>query len=344
MSTNPFVSIIIPAWNEEKYLEKTLNSLLDQDYPKDKYEIIIINDFSTDGTLELANNYHKRFPKLIKVLSNPIPHKYKNSALARSYGIQNSNGEYFISFSAHASAPRNLIAVLTKKITSLNDDVVAVGCKEIPDPDSPLFSKAVGIALTSVFGGAGTSTHPPNRDGFVDQVAFAIFRKKIFEQIRNYPKGEDCELNIILNKDGYKKYFTRDTFVYYYWHGRSGTSGPNPLIALYKRMLNYGDARITHIKKYPSSLKMIYPMPSILMVNYILTIFLFFFNYHSLLFIITFSFSLLYLLATILFSIYESCINKSFKMMPFIILSYFIIHFSYGLGFILGLFRKNEIT
>ena len=48
----PFVSIVISAKNEEKYIKKLLNSLIEQSYPEEKYEIIIANDKSTDNTLK----------------------------------------------------------------------------------------------------------------------------------------------------------------------------------------------------------------------------------------------------------------------------------------------------
>ncbi len=56
----PYVSIIVPARNEEKMIGKCLDSLINQDYPKNKYEIIVINDRSTDRTQDIINLYQKR--------------------------------------------------------------------------------------------------------------------------------------------------------------------------------------------------------------------------------------------------------------------------------------------
>ena len=55
----PFVSVIVPAYNEEKTITGTVHSLLNLDYPKDKLEIIIIDDGSTDSTLEIARKFEK---------------------------------------------------------------------------------------------------------------------------------------------------------------------------------------------------------------------------------------------------------------------------------------------
>ena len=66
------LSIIVPVYNSEKYLEKCLNSILTQNYPD--LELIIINDGSTDKSNEIISKYQKLYPK--KVIS---PAKYKNS-------------------------------------------------------------------------------------------------------------------------------------------------------------------------------------------------------------------------------------------------------------------------
>ena len=69
--SNPKVSVILPARNEEKFIEKCLNSLVDQDY--DNYEIIAINDSSDDSTGNIMKKYSEKFPKVIFVDANPKP-------------------------------------------------------------------------------------------------------------------------------------------------------------------------------------------------------------------------------------------------------------------------------
>ncbi len=53
----PTVSIIVPCWNEETTVSKTVHSLLNLDYPKDKLKILIVNDGSTDNSLQIAESY-----------------------------------------------------------------------------------------------------------------------------------------------------------------------------------------------------------------------------------------------------------------------------------------------
>ena len=337
----PFVSIIVPAWNEEAFIAKTLDSLLAQDYPRNRSEIIVIDDFSTDNTLKIAIRYSEENPTKVKVLSNGSSHEFKNSALARRLGMRNAKGEIFINFSAHVLAPKNFVSTLVGKLMSFGDDVVAVGCRDVPDSNSPLVPRSIYTAMTSFFGGAGTSTIYPSKDCFVDQVAFAAFRKSIIQKIGGYPLGDDSELNIIIKRLGYKEYFTNDTFVYYRWRPRS-IAGPNPFIALFKRMIDYGTTRMWHIKKYPSSLKIVYCIPSFLVLTFVITIQSYMFHPNSLFTILGFAVLCIYLLLAITSSIYICLASKSLKMIPITLLSYLTMHFGYGVGFLSGLIKKNN--
>ena len=83
-------SIIVPVYNVENYLEKCLDSLINQKH--NSYEIIIINDGSTDNSQRIIDNYKKKYPKLIS------SYKKGNGGLssARNYGIEKSTGEYLL--------------------------------------------------------------------------------------------------------------------------------------------------------------------------------------------------------------------------------------------------------
>ena len=90
MNKNPIVSILMPAYNHEKYISQAIESVLAQktNYP---YELLIHDDCSTDSTLTIAQNYATKFPDKIKLFTEK-----ENQGLMKSYKrlIEQSNGKY----------------------------------------------------------------------------------------------------------------------------------------------------------------------------------------------------------------------------------------------------------
>lgn len=81
------VSIIIPVYNAEKYIDETINSVLDQTY--NNWELILVNDCSTDNSERLIQKYLK--DKRIKLINNKVNSK---AAISRNNGIKEANGRY----------------------------------------------------------------------------------------------------------------------------------------------------------------------------------------------------------------------------------------------------------
>ena len=90
-SFRPKISIIIPVWNESaeegRRLRKTLDSILNSNYPKDKLEIIVVNDGSTDNSLQIVKLYQK---KGVKVISHKKSH---GKTYAINQGMKIATGE-----------------------------------------------------------------------------------------------------------------------------------------------------------------------------------------------------------------------------------------------------------
>ena len=93
----PFISVLIPMHNEERVLQQILDALLESNYDKELFEIIPINDNSTDNTSELLNQYQSRYP-----IIRPLHRKSKNRGkpIALNEGMQAAKGEIIVVFDA----------------------------------------------------------------------------------------------------------------------------------------------------------------------------------------------------------------------------------------------------
>jgi len=108
------LSIIVPAYNAERYLERCLTSLLKQDLSSDEYEIIVINDGSTDKTEEILKAYSIRFHNI-----NYVTLVNGGVSEARNYGCRKAIGQYFLFVDADDWIETN---VLKNIYTSLAKD------------------------------------------------------------------------------------------------------------------------------------------------------------------------------------------------------------------------------
>ncbi|MFC2162160.1 glycosyltransferase [Candidatus Altiarchaeota archaeon] len=89
MDEQPFVSVVVPTYNRGPLLNECLDSLFGQDYPKDKYEVIIVNDGSADDTEDILTEYEQRADDRYMHFRQ----ENKGVSAARNLGIQNSQGE-----------------------------------------------------------------------------------------------------------------------------------------------------------------------------------------------------------------------------------------------------------
>jgi len=112
------VSVIIPVYNGEKYLERTLNSVLAQTF-KD-FEVICINDLSKDNSLEILKEYEKKDNR-IKIINNS---QNLGAALTRNVGIDNAKGKYIYFLDADDYIDEKYLECMVQKIENENCNIV----------------------------------------------------------------------------------------------------------------------------------------------------------------------------------------------------------------------------
>ncbi len=229
------VCIIVPVWNEEKTLRGTLESLLSLEYPKDKLEILVIDDGSTDNTLAIAREFSHE-PQ-IKIFSKPNGGKHT----AVNFGIEQTKADLVGCLDADSFVDSQAL----KEVVSVfqNKDMMAVTpCMIVKNPKT-IIQKAqkieytIGALLKRIFGDLSAIQVTPG--------PFSIFRRKVFEDLGLYKKAyntEDFEIALRMHKHGYKIGNAPKAFVY--------TTSPATPYKLFRQRLRWVQGSLLNLIDY----------------------------------------------------------------------------------------------
>ena len=228
----PKISVIVPVYNTGKYLKKCLNSIINQ--KMNDFELIIVNDGSTDNSEEIIKKYEDKYPQLIK-------YYYKqNGGLsdARNFGVEKAVGSYlcFIDSDDYISVD------LFEKIngyTENNIDLIKYKCrfvendgKEIRKIDGPVFNEKDGQeAFNELY----------SKDILIEPAWLYLYRREFFSQNKfKFPKDkyhEDWAIvpYIIINA---KSVVSTEIYGYYYVQSSNSITRNNKPEKIFKRALD----------------------------------------------------------------------------------------------------------
>jgi len=216
------VSVIIPCYNEERFIGKALEQLAPQFEP-DRYEIIIIDGMSDDNSRKVIDDFRKRRPDLsVSLVENPA----RNIPTALNLGIAAARGNIIARMDAHAVPSNGYIRRCVEVLQMDSVGAVGMPCMVRPGADT-LVARAIAAAVSHPFG-IGDAKYRLGSNGpaqeAVDTVAFACFRKSVWEELGGYNEAlhtnEDYDFNyrvrrsgrpVILDRGGHCDYFARTT-------------------------------------------------------------------------------------------------------------------------------------
>ena len=136
------LSAICPIYNEEKYIEAFLESLLLQDFQRDDMEILLVDGMSEDKTRRIVKSYSDKYP-FLKLIDNPL----KTVPYAMNKGITIAKGIVIVRLDAHAEYPKDYFSVLVDNLGKLaGAENVGGVCITLPCNDS---SVSVTVILIS---------------------------------------------------------------------------------------------------------------------------------------------------------------------------------------------------
>ncbi len=198
------ISIIIPVYNSEKTIGKTIEALLKQNYSKKNYEIIIVDDGSTDNTHSVIS---KHPVKLVKI-------KHSGPAKARNFGVKKSKGEILIFSDADCIPDKNWIKNMIDPFK--NSEIVGVSGTYKTLNNNKLMARFSGYEIEQ-------RHEKMKKQKYIDFIGTfsAAYRKNIFVKFGGFDvhfktsSGEDPELSYRMAKAGLKMIFQSKAFVYH---------------------------------------------------------------------------------------------------------------------------------
>ncbi len=208
----PFVTIAMPCLDEERHIERCLHSVVAQDYPRDKFEIIVADGGSKDDTRAILDRLSRRDPR-IRVIDNPD----RIQAAGMNRAIREARGSVIVRMDVHCEYAHDYVSTCVRVLAETG--AANVGGAQRPRAETP-FQRALAAALASPLGVGGARYRRADAEGDVDTVFLGAFDRRIFEVAGLYDPqavtNEDAELNARIVRAGGRVYLSRAIEVYYY--------------------------------------------------------------------------------------------------------------------------------
>lgn len=215
----PFVTVVVPCRNEEKHIGRCLESILANDYPKERMEILVLDGMSEDRTQEIVARYSNRHP-IVRLVENPEKH----IPAAMNLGIQEARGETIIKMDAHSTFQREHISLCVAYQEKYGAENVGGVCKMTPVAKTAT-ARAIVLGLGSRFGSGNAKVKVGvEKPTWSDTAAFGCFKKDLFERIGLYDEkllsSSDLDLNQRIQAAGGRILLVPDVVIKY---GADGT-------------------------------------------------------------------------------------------------------------------------
>jgi glycosyltransferase involved in cell wall biosynthesis len=311
------LSVICPTYNEIFFIDKLIDQLCYDDGLEK--EILVTDGGSTDGTRERITSLMSKYSNL-KLIDNPG----RTSTKAFNTAFKLSTGKYIAFVGAHAEYNKSYF---TSGINCLDKDECDVAGGPLNQDGKSAKGKAIALVMSSKLGVGNTEFRTESKKMYVESVAFAIYKREVVEQCglmdETLPVNQDDEFHYRIRKMGKRILMIPEMSATYFVR--------NSYSKLYSQYFRYGLYKPAVLKKVSGAMRLRHVIPA-LFATYVITLPLSFFY---LLWLIPFG---LYLLLIIFRSL---SFDVDWKIRLLSMPVFPIIHFSYGIGFLSGIFRRT---
>jgi glycosyltransferase involved in cell wall biosynthesis len=256
----PFVTIAMPCLDEERYVEACLRTVLAQDYPADRFEIIVADGGSRDRTREIVARIAAEDGR-VSLIENPG----RLQAAGMNEVIRHARGDVIVRMDIHAEYAPDYVRRSVEALERTGADNAGGAART--RATTP-FQQAVCAALESPLGVGGSKYRDAVNEGWVESVFNGAFRREVFERVGLYDPGaitnEDAELNQRILAAGGRIWLSRDIVVHYLPRAR-----PDAIVRQYYR---YGRGRARTFLKHRRLLSLRPALPFLMLVAGVLLV------------------------------------------------------------------------
>ena len=322
-SALPFVSVIMPVYNETAFITRSVNAVMSQDYLQSRYEVIVADGMSNDGTREVLRTLQARHTTLV-VIDNPG----KIVATGLNLATRISRGEIVVRVDGHCEIAPDYLTKCVRHI--MNDDVDAVG-GSVTTVGLTRTAMAIAAAMSSRFGVGGAAFRTTTgKTVHADTVPFPAYKRSTIalageydeEQVRN----QDDEYNYRLRALGCKVLLAGDVQSLYFSRASFRSLG--------RQYFGYGYWKVRVLQKHPRQMmaRQFVP-PSLVLVLLLCAV--------GAPFIHTALMSLAVIAGSYASAVFAAALDaaspKRVAMVPLFLAAFPVLHLSYGAGFLVGI-------
>jgi succinoglycan biosynthesis protein ExoA len=242
-----FVSVVLPVRNEAARISSVLTGLAAQEYPHDRFEVLVADAGSTDQTPSVVEEFARRAPMSVRLLRNPG----RLSSAGRNVGARNARGKYVLYIDGHCHIPsKTMLRDAVALFQRTNADCL---CRPQPltTPGNTVFQDVVAHVRATALAHARDSTiYTEDSERPVNPSSSgALYRREVFDCVGFFDERldacEDVEFNYRVFKAGLRSFYSVKLAVLY--------EPRKDLGSLWKQMVRYGRGRCRLIRKHPEA-------------------------------------------------------------------------------------------
>jgi glycosyltransferase involved in cell wall biosynthesis len=254
-SEPPFVSVVLPVRDEAPHLPRCLAALAAQSYPRDRFEVIVADGGSTDGSAAIAQRYAAQgLP--VRVLPNPAG----STPAGLNVGVRHARGAVIVILGARAEVAPDFLAHSVAALARTGADAVGGVVESAPwaGRETPT-ARAIALALRSPFGVGDARYRYAAREQEVDTVNYGAYRREVFERVGLFDESmtwvEDDEFNYRLRAAGGRLVLAPSIRVRYYARPTLG--------ALWRQHFRWGFNKPRVARRHPAQMRPRHAVPAL---------------------------------------------------------------------------------